>query len=108
MLDLTKYRQIRSDTIWTTAAGDKLPVKRMETSHVQNTIILLDRKQKACEELNLGDLVVQSVKAADWIELLKVELQFRQDPNSVVKKKEEVKQLEVVKQPVKELEEIIL
>lgn len=90
MLDLKKYREIRATTVWTTKDGDEYPVKRMETSHVQNTVILLDKKVKACVELGLGTLDVNGKKAEEWIEILKTELKFRQDPKSVIPKKEEV------------------
>jgi hypothetical protein len=90
MLDLTKYKEIRATAIWKTKGGDEFPVKRMETSHVQNTVILLDKKVKACVELGLGTLDVNGKKAEEWIELLRTELKYRQNPKSVIPKKEEV------------------
>lgn len=106
MLDLKKYKEIRATTIWKTKDGDEYPVKRMETSHVQNTIILLTTKQKACEELQIGDLVIKGVCANDWIELLKTELEYRKDPKSVVKK-EEIIPIEEPTEVLVEEEEIL-
>lgn len=63
MLDLKNYKDIRSKTVWTTKDGDAYPVKRMETSHVQNTIILLTRKLEECKKLSLGDYIIKEVKA---------------------------------------------
>jgi hypothetical protein len=90
MLDLKKYRETRATTVWKTKDGVDWTVKKMETSHVQNTVILLDKKVKACAELGLGTLDVNGKKAEEWIEILKTELKFRQDPKSVIPKKEEV------------------
>lgn len=83
-MDLSNFKKVRDQTEWVTATGDAILVKRMETSHVQNTIILLDKKVRSCNELGLGALVIKGFKGEEWIELLKTELKYRQDPKSIV------------------------
>lgn len=82
-MDLKDYKKTRNTTKWTTNAGDELLVKHMETTHVQNTIILLSRKLRDCAQYNLGEFIIRGVKAEDWIELLQTELKYRKDPKSV-------------------------
>lgn len=83
MLDLTKYKDIRSSTIWTTRDGERMPVKRMKESHIKNTIVLLVMKQKVADEQSLGELEMFNRPLKDWVEIFKTELKFRVDPKSI-------------------------
>ena len=64
-----KYFKIKSDAekgIWITKDGRKIPIEKMTTSHIENTIKLLERK-------NIMDLWLP------WIERFKKELEKRKN-----------------------------
>lgn len=74
------FRVIRELLEWRTGNGTMVPIEEMEDSHIKNTIIMLNEKQKACDELDLGDYDYAGCAANDWIRVLRRELQFREKP----------------------------
>ena len=74
-----KEENPRENEVWTTSLNEEIFVPEMETTHVQNTVLFLIRKQEACTLHNLGNYRVNDRTALEWIELLKAELQYRED-----------------------------
>lgn len=68
---------------WTTRDGTSILLKRMEHSHLQNTILLLTKKKVECEALNLGTYTVNDRSASEWIEIFRAELAFRNPTKQV-------------------------
>lgn len=65
------YLKVRDNHIWETREGKKIPVSKMENSHLKNTIRYLERRenQLAKEE--------EQVICLHWINIFKCELKFR-------------------------------
>jgi hypothetical protein len=64
-----EYRRIEDEArigVWTTRAGEKIPVSEMTTSHISNTIRFLERK-------DINDLMMP------WIIRFKKELERREE-----------------------------
>lgn len=71
------FEQVRELLEWRTANGDMYSLEDMETSHIKNIIVMLDGKQKAYDNLDLGDYEYAGCTAREWITVLRKELDFR-------------------------------
>lgn len=74
------FNIIRELLEWRTAAGDIIPLEDMETIHIKNIIVMLDGKQKAYDNLDLGDYEYAGHTAREWMNALRRELEFRTNP----------------------------
>lgn len=74
-----EFERIRETKEWKTGKGDRIAIEDLESSHIQNIIILLTEKQRACTELGLGAHVIYGTSASEWISLLSKELAYRRN-----------------------------
>jgi len=56
-------KKIRKNLYWTTMSGDEILISDMDKSHLQNTIILLSKKQELCTQYGLGDFEINDLTA---------------------------------------------
>lgn len=67
-------------TYWKSNNGE-IPISQMEESHIKNTIVLLHSKQKAYDELNLGNYMYEGESANTWIKIMREELNMTMRKN---------------------------
>jgi len=75
--ELKAIKKLRKNFSWETAHGDEILLKDMETTHLQNTIIYLCKKQEECTKYKLGEFEVNGMTAGEWIEIFRDELLYR-------------------------------
>jgi len=71
------FKKIRKQLDWTQANGEEISLEDMETQHIQNTIIMLAKKQEDCDKYGIGNYSLNDLTANQWIELFKEELKLR-------------------------------
>ncbi len=78
------FDTIREYLEWRTGDGTMIPIEELEDTHIKNIIIMLDGKQEACNRLGLSKYEYAGYEAEVWIEMLKLELEYRYKPQSII------------------------
>lgn len=80
--ELKAIKKLRKKLFWKTADGRELLLKTMTTSHIQNTMIMLVKKQNEWSELvglkKIQDYKINDLTATEWIEIFSDELEYRE------------------------------
>ena len=74
--ELKAIKKLRKQILWNSGIGEIL-VKDMSIEHVQNTVILLTKKNNEAVECGILDYEVGDMLASEWIEIFKDELEYR-------------------------------
>lgn len=67
----------RSCILWTTKDGRDLWVTEMAKEHIQNTIVMLLKKQDEFTKYKVGTLEINGMTANDWVVIFRDELKYR-------------------------------
>ena len=75
LTETINHKEFRTKCYWVGARTQR--IMDMEDAHIVNTILMLDRREEACDRLGVPNLGFGEFTSDEWIVIFKCELKFR-------------------------------